>query len=143
MIGPAFSGESPADPVLEEGEIPNISASATNAALAHERLEVLAPASSANDNVQGAGIAGFIARPLKARRRSSSSTTSPSTASRSPTTVQVDAGEGRRASRRNDSIDPDASDYSSTVNKVKAADAGRDLLRRLLRRGRQADQAAA
>jgi branched-chain amino acid transport system substrate-binding protein len=68
LIGPAFSGESAqVDPVLEEGKVPSISASATNAALAthgwkywHRLI--------ANDNVQGAGIGNFIATQLKAKK---------------------------------------------------------------------------
>lgn len=54
MIGPTFSGESAqADPVLEEGKIPNISASATNAALASHGWKYWHRL-IANDNVQGA-----------------------------------------------------------------------------------------
>ena len=84
LIGPAFSGESAqVAPVMEEAMIPSISASATNAALSSERLEVLAPGSP-SDSVQGPGIANFIADGVALEERFLSSTTSPSTASRWP-----------------------------------------------------------
>jgi branched-chain amino acid transport system substrate-binding protein len=118
MIGPAFSGESAqVDPVLEEGKVPSISASATNAALAthgwkywHRLI--------ANDNVQGAGIGGFIANQLKAKKvfiiDDSSEYGKPFAATVKATVEK--AGIKTAA----DAIDTQASDYSSTVNKAKA-----------------------
>jgi branched-chain amino acid transport system substrate-binding protein len=118
MIGPAFSGESAqVDPVLEEGKVPSISASATNAALAthgwkywHRLI--------ANDNVQGAGIGGFIANQLKAKKVfiiDDSSEYGKPFAATVKSTVEK-AGVKTAA----DAIDTQASDYSSTVNKAKA-----------------------
>jgi branched-chain amino acid transport system substrate-binding protein len=118
LIGPAFSGESAqVDPVLEEGKVPSISASATNAALAthgwkywHRLI--------ANDNVQGAGIGGFIATQLKAKKvfiiDDSSEYGKPFAATVKSTVEKAGA---KTAS---DAIDTQASDYSSTVNKAKA-----------------------
>lgn len=118
MIGPTFSGESAqADPVLEEGKIPNISSSATNAALAthgwkfwHRLI--------ANDNVQGAGIGNFIASNLKAKKvfiiHDSSEYGKPLAE-----TVKANV-EKAGATTSEDAIDPQGSDYSSTVNKAKA-----------------------
>lgn len=118
LIGPTFSGESAqADPVLEEGKIPNISSSATNAALAthgwkfwHRLI--------ANDNVQGAGIGNFIASNLKAKKvfiiHDSSEYGKPLAE-----TVKANV-EKAGATTSEDAIDPQGSDYSSTVNKAKA-----------------------
>jgi branched-chain amino acid transport system substrate-binding protein len=118
MIGPAFSGESAqVDPVLEEGKVPSISASATNAALAthgwkywHRLI--------ANDNVQGAGIGNFIVSQLKAKKvfiiHDASEYGKPLAE-----TVKATA-EKAGATTSEDAIDPQGSDYSSTVNKAKA-----------------------
>jgi branched-chain amino acid transport system substrate-binding protein len=68
MIGPAFSGESKvADPVLEDGQVPNISASATNPGLARAGRKsfhrVVAPASA-----QGPALADFLVPATPARK---------------------------------------------------------------------------
>ncbi|MFB9834989.1 branched-chain amino acid ABC transporter substrate-binding protein [Actinoallomurus acaciae] len=118
LIGPTFSGESAqADPVLEEGKVPNISSSATNAALAthgwkfwHRLI--------ANDNVQGAGIGNFISSNLKAKKvfiiHDSSEYGKPLAE-----TVKANV-EKAGVKTSEDAIDPQGSDYSSTVNKAKA-----------------------
>src|SRR4051812_48467444 len=68
LIGPAFSGESAqVGPVLEEGKVPSISPSATNAALAKNGWKFWHRV-IANDDVQGAGIGGFITTGLKAKK---------------------------------------------------------------------------
>lgn len=118
MIGPTFSGESAqADPVLEEGKIPNISASATNAALASHGWKYWHRL-IANDNVQGAGIGNFIATNLKAKKvfiiNDASEYGKPLAA-----TVKATA-EKAGATTSEDAIDIQGSDYSSTVNKAKA-----------------------
>ncbi|HEY0539082.1 MAG TPA: branched-chain amino acid ABC transporter substrate-binding protein [Actinoallomurus sp.] len=118
LIGPAFSGESAqVDPVLEEGKVPSISASATNAALASHGWKYWHRLIG-NDNVQGAGIGGFIARQLKAKKvfiihdaseyGKPLASTVRSTVMKAGATTSVDA------------IDVQGSDYSSTVNKAKA-----------------------
>ncbi|MEV5708062.1 branched-chain amino acid ABC transporter substrate-binding protein [Actinoallomurus sp. NPDC052274] len=118
LIGPTFSGESAqADPVLEEGKLPNISSSATNAALAthgwkywHRLI--------ANDNVQGAGIGEFITNGLKAKKvfivHDNSEYGKPL-----GETVKATVEKGG-AQTSEDPIDPNGSDFSATVNKVKA-----------------------
>lgn len=118
LIGPTFSGESAqADPVLEEGKIPNISSSATNAALAthgwkywHRLI--------ANDNVQGAGIGNFIASNLKAKKVFFIHDSSEYGKPLAETVKAIVAKAGATTSE--DAIDPQGSDYSSTVNKAKA-----------------------
>jgi branched-chain amino acid transport system substrate-binding protein len=118
MIGPAFSGESAqVGPVLEEGKTPSVSPSATNAALAkngwkywHRHI--------ANDDVQGAGAGGFLVNSLKAKKvfiiDDKSEYGQPLGATIKKT---VEAG---GAQTQTDSIDPQAADFASTVNKARA-----------------------
>ncbi|GLY71830.1 branched-chain amino acid ABC transporter substrate-binding protein [Actinoallomurus iriomotensis] len=118
LIGPTFSGESAqADPVLEEGKIPNISSSATNVALAQHGWKFWHRL-IANDNVQGAGIGNFIASNLKAKKvfiiHDSSEYGKPLAE-----TVKANV-EKAGATTSEDATDPQGSDYSATVNKAKA-----------------------
>jgi branched-chain amino acid transport system substrate-binding protein len=118
LIGPAFSGESAqVDPVLEEGKLPSISASATNAALASHGWKYWHRLIG-NDNVQGAGIGNFIATQLKAKKvfiiHDASEYGKP-LAETVKSTVEK-AG----ATTSEDAIDVQGSDFSSTVNKAKA-----------------------
>jgi branched-chain amino acid transport system substrate-binding protein len=120
IVGPAFSGESKtALPILEQAKIPNISASATAVALGQQKYKywhrILA-----NDDVQGPGDADFMANTLNAK-----------------TVAVIDdqseygkgLGDAIRKQLKTDSvkvnpsdkIDPNASDYSSTVNEITAA----------------------
>jgi len=118
LIGPAFSGESAATgPVLEEAKIPSISASATNATLADSGWKYWHRV-IANDDVQGAGIGGFLTGGLAAKKVfiiSDNSTYGKPLA----TTVKAAVTKGGGTSAE-DAIDPKGSDYSATVNKVKA-----------------------
>jgi branched-chain amino acid transport system substrate-binding protein len=118
MIGPAFSGESAqVQPVLEEGKVPSISPSATNAALAKNGAKYW-HRHIANDDVQGAGAGGFIVNSLKAKKvfviDDASEYGKPLGQVIKKT---VEAGGAQTST---DSIDPQASDYGSTVNKAKA-----------------------
>ncbi|MCO6000339.1 branched-chain amino acid ABC transporter substrate-binding protein [Actinoallomurus rhizosphaericola] len=118
LIGPTFSSESAqADPVLEEGKLPNISSSATNAALAthgwkywHRLI--------ANDNVQGAGIGEFISNGLKAKKVFIIHDNSEYGKPLGETVKATVEKAGAQTSE--DAIDPNGSDFSATVNKVKA-----------------------
>ncbi|GAA4624900.1 branched-chain amino acid ABC transporter substrate-binding protein [Actinoallomurus vinaceus] len=118
LIGPTFSGESAqADPVLEEGKVPNISSSATNAALATHGWKFWHRVIG-NDNVQGSGIGEFIASSLKAKKVfiiDDASEYGKPLAATVKSTVEK-AG----AQTSGDSIDVQGSDYGATVNKVKA-----------------------
>jgi len=120
VVGPAFSGESKtAVPILDEAGIPNVSPSATAVTLAHNGWKTWHRV-LANDDVQGPGAADFLAKTVGAK------------------TVAViddqsEYGKGLADAVRkqlgtdgvkipvNDSINPDASSFSSTVNKVKPA----------------------
>jgi branched-chain amino acid transport system substrate-binding protein len=68
VVGPAFSGESEAaDPLLDQGGVANITASATEAALS-ERGWSSFHRIIANDAVQGPAAGRYIASSLKARK---------------------------------------------------------------------------
>jgi branched-chain amino acid transport system substrate-binding protein len=120
VIGPSFSGESKtADPILEEAGITNVSPSATAVALGQNGWKfwhrVLA-----NDDVQGPGDGDFIAKTLNAK-----------TAAVIDDQSEYGKGLGDAVRKQlgtngvkvavNDSINPDASSFSSTINKVKPA----------------------
>ncbi|MBX6385106.1 MAG: branched-chain amino acid ABC transporter substrate-binding protein [Microbispora sp.] len=119
MIGPGFSGESRnVGPVLEQGKIPSITASATNPALAQNGWKYWHRV-VANDSVQGPAIADFL---VKAK--------SPKLAFVIDDAAEYGAGladavakefEAKGVKVERDKIDPNGSDYSSTVTKVKAA----------------------
>ena len=118
LIGPAFSGESQqVGPILEEGKIPSISI-ATNATLAEKGWKYwhrILP----GDRIQGTGIGEFIARAL-----------TPRTAfvihdnqdySKGIADFVTAALKGKGVTVEGDVIDPEGSDYASTVNRVKSA----------------------
>ncbi|GAB3664691.1 branched-chain amino acid ABC transporter substrate-binding protein [Actinocorallia lasiicapitis] len=118
LIGPAFSGESASvAPLLEEAKIPSVSASATNAALAKSSWKYwhrVIP----NDDVQGAGIGGFITSGLSAKKVfiiNDKSTYGEPLGATVKSTVEA-AG----ATTKVDSIDIKGSDYSAAVNNAKA-----------------------
>jgi branched-chain amino acid transport system substrate-binding protein len=118
MIGPAFSGESAqVGPVLEEGKVPSISPSATNAALAKNGWKYW-HRSIANDDVQGAGAGGFIVNSLKAKKVFVIDDASEYGKPLGATIKKTVEAAGAQTST--DSIDVQASDYGSTVNKAKA-----------------------
>jgi branched-chain amino acid transport system substrate-binding protein len=119
MIGPAFSAESKnVGPVLEEGKIPSISPSATNVDLAKNGWQFWHRV-VANDGVQGPGVADFITRVLKPKAPfviDDKSTYGEGLAQNVISTLKASG-----VTPGTDSIDPAASDYGTTVNKVKAA----------------------
>jgi branched-chain amino acid transport system substrate-binding protein len=120
VVGPAFSGESiKADPIFEQGKIPNISPSATNATLQKNGWKywhrVLA-----NDDVQGPGVADFIVKTLGAKKIAVVDDASDYGKGLADTVAAKAQQDGASIADREE-IDPKASDYSSTVNKIKAA----------------------
>ena len=118
LIGPAFSGESKAaGPVLEQGGIPSISASATNPGLAQNGWKFWHRV-VANDNDQGPAIADFFIRvksPTKAYVISDDQEYSVGLADAAFKQFQA---KGIQVER--DQFAQAASDYSSTVAKVSA-----------------------
>jgi branched-chain amino acid transport system substrate-binding protein len=121
LIGPAFSGESQqVGPILEEGEIPSISASATNATLAEKGWKYwhrILP----GDRIQGTGIGEFIARAFSAKKVFVIHDNQDY--SKGIADFVTAALKDKGVTVETDVIDPKASDYSSTVNKVKPANA--------------------
>jgi branched-chain amino acid transport system substrate-binding protein len=118
MIGPAFSGESAqVGPVLEEGKVPSISPSATNAQLAKNNWKYW-HRTIANDDVQGAGAGQFITSSLKAKKVFIIDDKSEYGQPLGATVKKTVESGGAQTST--DSIDTQASDYGTTVNKVKA-----------------------
>ncbi len=122
IVGPAFSGESKvADPVFEQAKIPNVSPSATNPKLStngwtyfHRVL--------ANDDAQGPGIAAFLATQLGAKKVAVIDDSSEYGKGLADVVAASLTKAGVTIVDR-EAIDPNGNDYSSTVNKVKAAGA--------------------
>jgi branched-chain amino acid transport system substrate-binding protein len=120
IVGPAFSGESlKADPVFDQGQIPNISPSATNDTIQKQGFKfwhrVLA-----NDDVQGPGVAHYITKQLAAKKVAVIDDASDYGKGLADIVAKTVKQDGSTVVDREE-IDPKASDYSSTVNKIKAA----------------------
>jgi len=118
LIGPAFSGESKAvGPILEQGGIPSVSASATNPDLAKNGWKFWHRV-VANDSDQGPGIVDFLVRattPTKAYVISDDQEYSVGLADAAFAAFQE---KGIQVER--DQFAQASSDYSSTVAKVSA-----------------------
>jgi branched-chain amino acid transport system substrate-binding protein len=119
LIGPAFSGESKAvGAILEQGKIPSVSPSATNPGLAKNGWTYWHRV-VANDDDQGPGIADFLVKAKSAKKAfvlSDDQEYSVGLADALAKTFQADGVAVER-----DKFSKDASDYSSTVSKVRAA----------------------
>ena len=119
LIGPAFSGESQqVGPILEEGKIPSISPSATNVTLGEKGWKYwhrILP----GDRIQGTGIGEFIARALSAKKVFVIHDNQDY--SKGIADFVTAALKGKGVTVDTDVIDPQGSDYASTVNKVKPA----------------------
>lgn len=122
IVGPAFSGESKtAVPILEEAGIPNVSPSATAVTLAGNGWKTWHRV-LANDDVQGPGMADFMAKTLSAKNIAVIDDQSEYGKGLADA-VRKQLGTAGVKVAVNDSIDPEESNYSSTVNKVKPANA--------------------
>lgn len=120
-VGPAFSGESKAvDKDFEEAEVPNISASATATALAANGWKYWHRV-VANDDVQGPADAAFITGTLGAKKLFVVDDNQEYSVGLADAVAKTAQGSGATVQR--DKIDPKASDYSSTVNKIKSFNA--------------------
>jgi branched-chain amino acid transport system substrate-binding protein len=117
LIGPAFSGESQSvGPILEEGKIPSISPSATNVTLGEKGWKYW-HRGLADDSVQGAGVADFIQRAIKAKKAFVIHDNQDY--SKGLADVVTSTLKGKGVNVQNDVVDQKGTDYSSTVNKVK------------------------
>jgi branched-chain amino acid transport system substrate-binding protein len=119
LVGPAFSGESrQVGPILEEGKIPSVTASATNPGLAENGWKYWHRIVG-NDLSQGGAVAEYMTRALSTKKAfviHDNQEYSKGVADVVGKTL-TDGG----ATVQTDVIDPQGSDYASTVNKVKAA----------------------
>lgn len=119
IIGPAFSGESKtANPIFNEGNLPIITPSATNATLSKNGWKIFHRA-VANDDLQGPAAAKFILG--KGAKKVAVIDDASEYGKGLADTVRAEVKEGGGTTDVNEAIDPKGSDYSSTVNKVKAA----------------------
>lgn len=121
IIGPPFSGESKAvDGNFEEAEIPNISPSATAAALGKNGWKYWHRVIS-NDDVQGAVDGDVLSKTLAAKNVFVVDDNQEYSVGLADTVFNNLKTAGVTVAR--DKIDPKATDYSSTVNKVKSSGA--------------------
>jgi branched-chain amino acid transport system substrate-binding protein len=119
LIGPAFSGESKAvGPVLEQGGIPSVSPSATNPGLAANGWKFWHRI-VANDNDQGPGIVDFLVRAKSPKSAYVISDDQEYSVGLADSSFKSFQDKGVTVDR--DQFAQAASDYSSTVAKVKAA----------------------
>ncbi len=122
LVGPAFSGESKvADPIFQQAGLPTITASATNPSLATHGWTVFHRAVG-NDNAQGPAAAKYITSDLKDTKVAVIDDASEYGKGIADIVRQKvkDAGGTVVAS---ESIDPNGTDFSSTVTKIKAGNA--------------------
>lgn len=121
IIGPPFSGESKAvDGSFEEAQIPNISPSATSAALGKNGWKYWHRVVS-NDDVQGQVDADVLSKQLSAKNVFVVDDNQEYSVGLADTVFNALKTAGATVAR--DKIDPKATDYSSTVNKVKSSGA--------------------
>jgi branched-chain amino acid transport system substrate-binding protein len=119
LIGPAFSGESKAvGGVLEQGKIPSVSPSATNPGLASNGWKYWHRV-VANDNDQGPAIANFLITAKSPKNAYVISDDQEYSVGLADAFEKTFKEKGITTER--DKFAKDASDYSSTVSKVKAA----------------------
>jgi branched-chain amino acid transport system substrate-binding protein len=117
LIGPAFSGESKsADPYLEQGKIPNISASATNPGLAKNGWKYFHRV-VATDAAQGPAIADFLLTAKSPKKAFVISDDQEYSVGLADAVNQAFKAKGVEVGR--DQFSKDASDYSSSVTKIK------------------------
>jgi len=120
MIGPTFSGESKAaDPVLEQAKIPNISAVATNPGLAQNGWNYFHRV-VASDAAQGPAVADFLVAAKKPSRVFVVSDDQEYSVGIADAVNKELLAKGVTVAR--DQFAQGASDYSSTIAKMKAFD---------------------
>lgn len=119
MIGPAFSGESLAvDGILEQGKVANITPSATNPDLSKKGWKYWHRL-VATDAAQGAGVAEAMIKAKQPKKAYVINGKKPYSVGIGDHAFNTFKSKGIDVQR--DQIDETASDYSSTVTKVRAA----------------------
>jgi len=127
VIGPEFSGETKAVlPSLEDAGLPMVSSSATNAQLPDvvpngKVFHRIVP----DDDVQGAGLSGYITKKLGAKNAAYIHDNSEYGKGLADGTQKLLEGAGVKTAV-SDAVDPKSQDYSAAVNKVKSS--GADLI---------------
>ncbi|MFI0349576.1 branched-chain amino acid ABC transporter substrate-binding protein [Actinomadura sp. 9N407] len=117
LIGPAFSGESQSTgPILEEGKIPSVSPSATQITLGEKGWKFWHRV-VADDAVQSAGAGDFITNQLKAKKVATIHDNQDYGKGLADSIAKVVKEKGGEV--QTDPVDDKATDYSSTVNKIK------------------------
>jgi branched-chain amino acid transport system substrate-binding protein len=119
LVGPTFSGESKAvDPILEQAQIPNISASATNPGLAQNGWKFFHRV-VANDAAQGPAVADFLVTAKSPKRAFVVSDDQEYGVGLADEVAKQLTAKGVTVDR--DQFTQNASDFSSSVAKMKAA----------------------
>jgi branched-chain amino acid transport system substrate-binding protein len=119
IVGPAFSGESKAaDPIFEQAGIVNISPSATDDALSTQGFKYFHRIIGKNA-AQGSAAEKYIAKKIKAKTIAVIDDNQQYSKGIADV-VRGAVGADNITAGVNESIDPKAQDYSSTVNKVVA-----------------------
>ncbi len=119
LIGPAFSGESKAvGAILEQGKVPSISQSATGPGLAQNNWKYWHRI-VANDNDQGPAVAEFLIRTKSAKTAFVINDDQEYSVGIADAAAKRFTDKGVQVTR--DKFAKGASDFSSTVTKVKAA----------------------
>ncbi|GLZ10681.1 branched chain amino acid ABC transporter substrate-binding protein [Actinomadura sp. NBRC 104425] len=117
LIGPAFSGESQATgPILEEAGVPSVSPSATDITLAQKGWKYWHRV-VADDSVQSAGAAEFITGSLKAKKVFT--VHDKQVYGKGLADAIAKAVQAKGVQTGTEGVDDKATDYSSTVNKIK------------------------
>ncbi|XVQ13886.1 branched-chain amino acid ABC transporter substrate-binding protein [Spirillospora sp. CA-255316] len=117
LIGPAFSGESQSTgPILEEAKVPSVSPSATQVTLAEKNWKFWHRV-VADDAVQSAGAGDFIINQLKAKKVYTVHDNQDYGKGLADNIGNAVRGKGAQV--QSDPVDDKATDYSSTVNKIK------------------------
>jgi branched-chain amino acid transport system substrate-binding protein len=120
LIGPAFSGESrAANPIFDEAGLPIITPSATGVDLSAQGWKIF-HRGLANDGAQGPAEAKYIAAEVGAKNVAVIDDASEYGKGLADI-VRSSLKDNNATVAVSDSVDPKAQDYSSTVNKVKAA----------------------
>ncbi len=122
VIGPAFSGESAAaDPIFEQAQIPNVSASATAVKLATAGRKYFHRV-LANDGVQGPADADYLVKTLHDTKVALIDDNSTYGAGLATAVKSQLATDGANIVVT-DHISPTVADYGSTVNRIVASNA--------------------
>ena len=122
VIGPAFSGESAAaDPIFEQAQIPNVSASATNVKLAQNGWKFFHRV-LADDSLQGPADADYLANTLGDKSIAVIDDNSTYGKGLGDAVRQKLSSIGAKDAL-DDHVDPKGADYGATVNKIVSANA--------------------